>query len=47
MWRVFPNVNTLIGAVRAGLSRRLSQTQRNAFRFNFRSPRVLTPLGGP
>ena len=31
VWRVFPDVNELIGIVRAGLSRCLSQAQRDAY----------------
>ena len=38
LWRAFPDVNVLIGIVRAGLSRCLSQAQRDEFGLSPKQP---------
>jgi len=38
VWRLFPDVNVLIGIVRAGLSRCLSQAQRDAYGLHTEHP---------
>jgi len=38
VWKVFPDVNALIGIVRAGLSRCLSQAQRDAYGLSTAQP---------
>jgi hypothetical protein len=38
VWRVFADVNELVGLVRAGLSRCLSQSQRDAYGLHTEHP---------